>query len=57
VEAAGEAGRMVGEENIKVAVSIENPHPEVLKLLNMIDRHEDKKDSAKAEELVNKEET
>ncbi|MFT4105752.1 MAG: BMC domain-containing protein [Lacrimispora sp.] len=56
MEAAGEAGRMVGEENIKVAVSIENPHPEVLKLLNMIDRHENKKDSEKAEERENKEE-
>ena len=41
---------MVGDENIKVSVSIENPHPEVLKLLNMIDRHESEKDSAKAEE-------
>ncbi len=56
MEAAGEAGRMVGEENIKVAVSIENPHPEVLKLLNMIDRHEDIKTSAKSEGQANKEE-
>lgn len=50
VEAAREAGRMVGDENVKVSVSIENPHPEVLKLLNMIDRHESEKDSAEAEE-------
>lgn len=50
VEAAREAGSMVGDENIKVSVSIENPHPEVLKLLNMIDRHESEKDSANAEE-------
>ncbi len=50
VEAAREAGRIVGDENVKVSVSIENPHPEILKLLNMIDRHESEKESAKAEE-------
>lgn len=41
--AARESGRMVGEENIKVAVSISNPHPEIWKLLNMIEIHETEK--------------
>ena len=41
--AARESGRIVGEENIKVAVSISNPHPEIWKLLNMIEIHEAEK--------------
>ncbi|MFT4006759.1 MAG: BMC domain-containing protein [Lacrimispora sp.] len=40
MEAARGAGRLVGESNIKVSVSISNPHPQVWKLLNMIERHE-----------------
>lgn len=40
MEAARDSGRIVGEGNIKVCVSINNPHQEVWKLLNMIDRHE-----------------
>ncbi len=43
MEAARDSGRLVGVDNIKVAVSISNPHPEILKLLNMIDRHEKEK--------------
>jgi microcompartment protein CcmL/EutN len=54
VEAAREAGRIVGDDNVKVSVSIENPHPEVIKLLNMIDRHENEKDSVKQEEEEHK---
>lgn len=42
VEAAADAGRIVGEQNIKVAVTISNPHPEIMKLLNMIDGQEEK---------------
>nr|WP_314465471.1 BMC domain-containing protein [uncultured Clostridium sp.] len=41
MEAARDSGRIVGEGNIKVCVSINNPHQEVWKLLNMIDRHEE----------------
>lgn len=44
MEAARGAGRMVGDSNIKVSVSISNPHPEVWKLLNMIERQEEKKE-------------
>lgn len=40
MEAAREAGSLVGENNVKVAVTISNPHPEVIKLLNMIEIHE-----------------
>lgn len=36
--AARDAGRLVGPQNIKVAVTVSNPHPEVWKLLNMIER-------------------
>lgn len=43
MEAARQSGQLVGDDNIKVAVSISNPHPEILKLLNMIDRHEKEK--------------
>lgn len=35
---AAEGGRkQIGKENLKVAVCISNPHPEVVKLLNMLD--------------------
>jgi microcompartment protein CcmL/EutN len=36
VEAANKAKSIVGEDNVKVAVTISNPHPEIIKLLNMI---------------------
>ncbi|MDF2631504.1 MAG: microcompartment protein [Caproiciproducens sp.] len=36
MESARSAGEIVGEKNIKVAVTISNPHPEILKLLKMI---------------------
>ncbi|MEY8351815.1 BMC domain-containing protein [Lachnospiraceae bacterium 54-53] len=47
MEAARETGRMVGDDNIKVSISINNPHPEVWKLLNMIESHEEAKDPEK----------
>ena len=46
MEAARAAGRIVGEHNVKVAVTISNPHPQVLKLLNMIESHEAEKAAA-----------
>lgn len=36
IETALDTGARVGEKNIKVAVSIPNPHPEIKKLLNLI---------------------
>lgn len=36
IEAANNAKSIVGEDNVKVAVTISNPHPEIIKLLNMI---------------------
>jgi microcompartment protein CcmL/EutN len=36
IEAANYAKKSVGEENIKVAITISNPHPEIIKLMNMI---------------------
>ena len=36
IEAANNAKQIVGENNVKVAVTISNPHPEVIKLLNLI---------------------
>lgn len=36
IAAANRAKEIIGDENIKVAVTISNPHPEVIKLLNMI---------------------
>lgn len=38
VEVAEQLGKVVGEKNIKVAVSILNPHPEIIKLLNLINK-------------------
>jgi len=35
VEAVKEAGRLIGEQNIKTAVVICSPHPEIKKILNM----------------------
>lgn len=36
IEAANAARDIVGENNLKVAVTISNPHPEIIKLLNLI---------------------
>lgn len=36
IDAAENARSIVGEKNIKVAVTISNPHPEVIKLLNLM---------------------
>lgn len=36
IEAAKAAKEIVGEQNLKVAVTISNPHPEIIKLLNLI---------------------
>ena len=37
VEAAWDSKNRIGEENMKVAVCISNPHPEVVKLMNMLE--------------------
>lgn len=52
MEAARAAGRIVGEKNIKVAVTISNPHPQVMKLLNMIEVHEREKAAREAQEAA-----
>jgi microcompartment protein CcmL/EutN len=36
IEAANAAKSIIGENNLKVAVTISNPHPEIIKLLNLI---------------------
>ncbi len=36
IEAANATKDIIGEENVKVAVTISNPHPEIIKLLNLI---------------------
>lgn len=36
IEAANAAKDIVGEANVKVAFVINNPHPEIIKLLNLI---------------------
>lgn len=48
VKAAHEAKALIGEKNLKVAVTIPNPHPEILKLLNMIKAREEEKARADA---------
>ena len=40
IEAAEDSRKIIGDENLKVAVCISNPHPEVIKLLNMIEEKE-----------------
>lgn len=35
IEAANRASQDIGEKNLKVAVTISNPHPEILKQLNL----------------------
>ncbi|MDF2612299.1 MAG: microcompartment protein [Clostridia bacterium] len=41
VESAIGLGKILGEKNIKVAVAISNPHPEIVKLLNLIKKPAD----------------
>lgn len=36
IEAANAAESIIGMDNLKVAVTISNPHPEIMKLLNLI---------------------
>ena len=36
IEAANAAESIIGKDNLKVAVTIRNPHPEIMKLLNLI---------------------
>lgn len=57
VEAARDSGRIVGEDNIKVCVSINNPHQEVWKLLNMIDRHEEESKTETGKSKKNEDKT
>lgn len=49
IETALDTGARVGEKNIKVAVSIPNPHPEIRKLLNLIKQDTPKIETAKPE--------
>ncbi len=51
IETALDTGARVGEKNIKVAVSIPNPHPEIRKLLNLIKQDTPKIEAAKPEEV------
>ena len=37
IEAAKDSQKIIGEKHLKVAVCISNPHPEVIRLLNMIE--------------------
>lgn len=43
VETAIASGEKIGEHNVKVAVSIPNPHPEIRNLLNLIKQDTPKK--------------
>ena len=36
VKRAKQAESMVGEGNVKVAVTISNPHPEIIRMMNML---------------------
>ena len=40
IEAAKGAKEIIGENNLKIAVCINSPHPEIIKLLNMIQAKE-----------------
>jgi len=44
IEAAYKSKEVIGEQNLKIAVCISNPHPEVIKLLNMIKMNESEGD-------------
>ncbi len=37
IKAARESESIIGEGNLKVAVNISNPHPEIIKLMNMLE--------------------
>ncbi len=50
VETAIASGDKIGSDNIKVAVSISNPHPEIRKLLNLITQDTPKTEEIKREE-------
>ena len=47
VETAIASGDKIGADNIKVAVSISNPHPEIRKLLNLITQDTPKTEKTK----------
>jgi microcompartment protein CcmL/EutN len=54
IETAKGLGKTLGEKNIKVAVTISNPHPEIIKLLNLIKQPISavaKQDSEKVDEV------
>lgn len=36
IESAKQAGNKIGRQNVKVAVTISNPHPEIIKMMNML---------------------
>ncbi len=38
VQTARESENIIGQGNLKVAVNISNPHPEIIKLMNMLDK-------------------
>ena len=44
IEAVYATGGRIGEKNIKVAVAISNPHPEIKRLLNLAEDKQDKQD-------------
>ena len=46
VETVKEAGRLIGKQNIKIAVVICNPHPEIKRILNM-NKKDKKEDEVK----------
>ncbi len=39
IDAAKKAETIVGKDNIKVAIVISNPHQEIIKQMNLIDKH------------------
>ncbi len=38
IETAEDCRGQIGNDNLKVAVTIGNPHPEIMKLMNMLDK-------------------
>lgn len=38
IEAAKQAEDTVGDGNVKVAITISNPHPEIVKLMNLLEK-------------------
>ena len=45
IEAVYATGGRIGEKNIKVAVAISNPHPEIKRLLNLAEDKQDNQDN------------